>query len=408
MRTRTPIPRSEVDKLLANLGVRQPEEKPHYGNAFMGLDQFEKCGIALTRLFVPDFNIGGIPAFKSLSEAYVHLTGDSDISGYFKPDRISKDLRACQDFNSGSFSYALQNAMNVFLSKSYREIPFHEEIMISQKNRVTDFRKIHSAQFGYFSELPDVDPEAADYGSMEPYQDGEAQYSLSQKGAIVWVTRRMVVNDEINVIQAMTKRLARAARRTHAKYVWEFFIDNALCPDGTPWFTAGHGNLASNALDISPLVTAIKALANMTESGPSLAKLGLDLETFNWHLVVHGDLWDTAVKKNQCDSTYTANDLTTKDPNPCHKLFGERNERIITCPFFTATNDWGVIRDCEEVPIVEMSYLNGHEEPELIPSWVPKSEGMFTFNSDKLGYKIRHEYGGALTGFDGGYKSIVP
>jgi hypothetical protein len=162
------------------------------------------------------------------------------------------------------------------------------------------------------------------------------------------------------------------------------------------------------ALDISPLVTAIKALANMTEPGPSAEKLGLDLATFNWDLVVPINMWDMAVKKNQCDSVFTSNDLTTKDPNPCQELFGENNERIITSPFITNATQWGVIRDCEDVPIVEMSYLNGHEEPDLFTSSGPVSGGMFTFNNDKLGYKIRHEYGGALVDYKGGYCSVTP
>lgn len=389
------------------LGASPSEEKQNYGNVSMGLNQFEKCEMALIKLFVPDFNPSGIPAFKSLAEAYVYLTGDSDISGRFRPDKISKDLRSNQDFNSGSFSYALQNALDVFLSKSYREFPFHEEILISQKNKVTDFKKINSVQFGYLGELPNIDPEAADYNDMEPYVDGKAEYQLSQKGAIIWVTRRMVINDSIGVIQTMTKRLSRAARLAHAKYIWNFFISNALCPDGTAWFTANHGNLTTDALDISPLVTAIKALANMTEPGPSVEKIGLDLATFNWHLVVPVGMWDTAVKKNQCDSTFTINDLTGKEPNPCQKLFGERNERIVTCPFITKASDWGVIRDCVDVPIVEMSYLNGREEPELMQGWTTTSEGSYIFNNDKLGYKIRHEYGGALVDYKGGYKSIV-
>jgi len=373
----------------------------------VGMDQLERCKMALAKLFVPDLFPASVPAFKGLAEAYVHFTGDSDISGIFKPDKISKDLRSCQDFNSASFSYALENAMNLFLTKMYRDFPFHEEILISQKNNVKDFRKIKSVQFGYFGELPDVDPEAGDYADMAPYSDGQAEYALSQKGAIIWVTRRMFIDDNIGVVQDMTKRLARAARIAHAKYIWKFFINNALCPNGTAWFTADHGNLASVALDISPLITAIKALANMTEPGPSTEKLGLDLATFNWNLVVPINMWDVAVKKNQCDSVFTSNDLTTKDPNPCQELFGENNERIITCPFITNATQWGVIRDCQDIPIVEMSYLNGHEEPELIIGSAPNI-GLNIFNRDQLGYKIRHEYGGALVDYKGGYCSITP
>jgi hypothetical protein len=71
----------------------------------------------------------------------------------------------------------------------------------------------------------------------------------------------------------------------------------------------------------------------------------------------------------------------------------------------TDPNDWGVIRDKEDVPIVEMSYLFGHEEPDFVISEGPTQE--FVFVGEKIGYKIRHEYGGTLVNYQGGYKSIA-
>ena len=375
-------------------------------NIEVGRNMVEKCEAALTKLLIPEYDSRGVAAFSGLREAYIALSGDSDISGFFKPANTSADLRSCQDFNSGTFAYALVNAMNVYLSKMYKEFPYHEEILISEKRRVIDFRKIRSVQFGYLGELPDVDPETGDYTDIPPYADTESQYDIGQKGAIVWVTRGHVINDSVGVVQSLVKRMARAARLAHARYVWNFYISNSLCPDGTAWFTLGHGNLGANALDIADLVAAITALANMVEPGPSGEKIGLDLATFNWHLVVPIAMWDLAVKKNLSEgSYYAANDLTTKVPNPCQRLFGDRNERIITCPFLTDANDWGVIRDREDVPIVEMSYLNGQEEPVFIIEKGPKPLSDFMFASDRLGYKIRHEYGGMLADYRGGYKS---
>jgi len=376
-----------------------------------GMSEIEKCQMALTKLLAPKYNAYGIRPFESLSKAYVHFTGDSDLTGNLRPDRVSSGLRSSQDFDSNAFTYALMNAMNVYLSMIYKDFPYHEDILISKKSNVTDFRAITAIQLAYFGELPDVDPETGDYSQLGPYADTDTEYRLGQKGGIVWVTRRHVIDDAIGLIQDMVKRMAKAARLAHAKYVWKFYIDNALCPDGTAWFTLDHGNLGNSALDIDPLVTAITALANMTEPGLSGEKIGLDLATFNWHLVVPIAMWDSAIKKNLSEgSYYAANDLTTKVPNPCQRLFGDRNERIITCPFLTDANDWGLVRDREDVPVVEMAYMNGHEEPEFITEWTPASRvaaPMFTFKDDKLGFKVRHEYGGALADYRGGYKSLV-
>jgi len=416
-----PIPREEINSLLSTIGSYDASAMlptPGRGATIeVGRNMLEKCEEALIKLFIPEYNSHGVGAFRGLREAYSTLTGDSEVSGFIDQKNISPDLRSCQDFDSGSFSTALGKAMSMYLSKKYKEFPYHEEILISDKKKAENLKKIHSEQLGYFGELPDIDTETENYSSIVPYADTEAQYSIGKKGAVVWVTNWVIINDNIGLIQGMVDRMSRAARTAHAKYVWNFYKSNALCADGTAWFTLGHGNLGGNALDINYMVTAITALANMTEPAPSEEKIGLDLESFNWYLVVPIGLWDLAVKKNQMDSFYTANDMTTKVPNPCQKLFGELNERIITCPFLTDANDWGIIRDKEDVPIVEMSYLFGKEVPEFISIWGPLGRKISsatsavpeaTFKADKIGFKIRHEYGGALIDYRGGYKSIVP
>jgi hypothetical protein len=115
-------------------------------------------------------------------------------------------------------------------------------------------------------------------------------------------------------------------------------------------------------------------------------------------------LWDTAVRVNQLDSYYTGNDLTTKTINSVRGLFGEKNERIAIISFLSDTNDWGIIRPVEDVGCIEMSYLNGREEPEII---VDDSLSEAAFKGDAWLYKVRHEYQGALVEYRSAYKSVV-
>ncbi|MBW1801458.1 MAG: hypothetical protein JRJ85_12115 [Deltaproteobacteria bacterium] len=370
----------------------------------VGLDELSKGRAAFAKLLVPELDTDGIPPFGSFRDAYTFFTGDPEINGVFKPEKVSAGLRACMGFNSASFSYGLQNALRMYVSKIYKTFPYHEDKLISEKKKANDFRLIHSVQLGYFGDLPNSDPETADWSDIGSYEDSEAQYRVGQKGAIVWVTRRHIINDSIDLIKNMCDRLARAARMTHAKYVWNFYIQNALCPDGTAWFTADHGNLGVNALSVSSLITGLTALANMEEPG-SGEKLGIDFASFNWHLVVPIALWDLGARVNQTKSYFSSDDLTAKIPSAVYRLFGGGNERIVVCPFLSDANDWGILRDVGDVPIVEMGYLNGLSEPELIIAKGPKDNQVLA--ADKIGYKIRHEYGGTLAGYQGGYKSVV-
>jgi len=185
------------------------ERTMYYGGVEVGMGPMEKGRLALAAYVVPEIDRGGVPAFKSLREAYTFFTGDDEVSGLIKKDRVSKDLRVCQDFHSGSFTYALENALHMFLSKEYRAFPYHKETLVSDRKAASDFRLIKSVQLGYFGPLPDIDPEAEDYSDIPPYVDTESQYRIGQKGAIIWVTRRHVIDDRIDLIRGMTRRMAR-------------------------------------------------------------------------------------------------------------------------------------------------------------------------------------------------------
>ena len=364
-------------------------------------DEMDKARVALGKLINPRaYAESRVPAFKSLPEAYVHFSGDPDVSGRFFPERVLTGLRASQEFSAGSFANALANALNVVLFTEYVAQPYYEHILISARNPVENLRGIRSVQLGYFADIEELDPETGDYSDVESISEKAANYWLRQTGAIMSVTRRIIMNDAVGLIKKMVARLARAARKTHARYVWSFVVNNAITPDGTAWFTTDHGNLGASALDFAPLTSAITALATMQEEEPSGDVMGINLASFNWYLAVSTTNWDLAVKKNQAQ--YTGADFT---PNPCYRLFGDHNERIIPCPFFTGVNDWGVFREPRDVGIVEMSYLFGKEDPEFMVQEGPEKGHVFT--RDRISYKIRHEYGGAVVDYRGGYKSIV-
>jgi hypothetical protein len=375
-------------------------------NGLNGIDDMGKHWLALAKLIDPALDTHGIPAFQGLRAAYHAFGGDQGVDGWFDRKLALEGLRACQDFNSGTFSFALQNALNMYLSKIYRNLPFHEDAIISQRRPTRDLRPIRSISLQYFQDLPTLDTETGDYQDFAPFVDTEAQYEISEKGVLVWITRKVIANDYIDIVRGIVERLARAARRTHARYAWSFFIDNAACPDGTSWFTGAHGNLGTNALSIATAAVAIRALAGMTEPG-SDERLSVDLGTAKWSLVIDIANWETAVRVNQLKSYYTADDLTTKEVNPCRYFFGKDNERIIISPFMTDANDWGILRDKEDVPLVEMSYLMGKEEPELLVSDVPGNgpSPEQVFKGRRLGYRLSHDFGGAVGDYRGAYKS---
>jgi hypothetical protein len=284
--------------------------------------------------------------------------------------------------------------------RQYRAADYGESLLISIRKPVKDFRQQEAVLVGGFPDLATVDPEAGDYAEIAGVTDEESTYTVGQKGNILTVTRKTIINDDISVIMRLIDALGRTAKRTHGKYVWNFVINNSTCSDGTAFFTSGHGNLGATALSFATALTAYQALAKMTEkdSGERLGMLASpDVKPT---LIYPIDLLATAESIVNDEVYYSANDLTTKTRNSLKgKINGFMNSLL------TDANDWGLIMPASVMDIIEMGYLNGKEEPEMFVADSPQAEQVFV--ADKVRYKIRHEYAGAVIDYRSGYKAVV-
>jgi hypothetical protein len=74
----------------------------------------------------------------------------------------------------------------------------------------------------------------------------------------------------------------------------------------------------------------------------------------------------------------------------------------ITVDYWTDVTNWALVAKKEDCVGLEIGFMDGKELPELFISDLPNIGSMFT--NDKLTFKIRHEYGGAIIdyrAFDG-------
>jgi len=341
-----------------------------------------------------------VPAFSGLREMYEFFTGDPEVTGVFNRAGLPAELRASQDINSGTFTYVLGNTLARRFVRDYREVNYLEDLLISVRKPVRDFRQQEAVMVGYFPDLATVDPETGDYQEISSVTDEESTYSLAQKGNLLTFSRKTIINDDVTLILRLVGRLGRSARRTHGKYVWNFFSSNATCSDTTAWFTSGHGNYTTSALAWATAIAAYKALAKMTEKD-SGERIGLlDDPSIKPVLVGPIDLMETVQQIAEDDHYYATNDLTDKTRNP---LYGKIKGQTVT--LLTDTNNWGLLMPPDVVDMVEMGYLNGHQDPEMFVADSPQAEQVFV--ADKVRYKIRHEYAGALVDFASGYGGVV-
>lgn len=344
------------------------------------------------------------PALRSvrpigLRELYNEITfgHDPNVSeGRLSESAVQAMLQ--EAFDSTTLPYMLGNTMHRAMLRDYRIPSFGEEFIYSRRpGGLRDFKQHEAIRLGYFGNLSNVDPESADYAELAAYGEERAPYSAGQKGNIVTVTRKHIINDDMGAVAKIPGRLGRAARRTFAEFVWAFATGNGAIFDTVAWFHATHANLGAAALSVTTLNAAELAMMDQTEPG-SGKKIGLA----PYVLAVPHGLKATAIAINQ--SPFLPGSANN-DANPWYHRFGANNERIVVNPILSDANDWYLFADKAEGDIIEVGFLNDQEEPELFVADVPTEGQMFL--ADKLRFKIRHEYGGAVVDYRTAYKAVV-
>jgi hypothetical protein len=336
-----------------------------------------------------------IPGFRGLREAYVAYTGDVDIRGESKVERI------IQIFNTAGFPYAFAATLNRLLLKDYAAVNYREREIISSITSPSDFKTQERIRVGYFGDLETV-AEDGTYEEIAPYTDEKISYSVFTKGNSWTLTRRAIINDDIGAVKVTVGRAGRSAARTFAQYVWNFFINNSTYdPTGLAWAHGTHGNLGAVALGnpaaaVAEFTVIRKALFNMTEkdSGKKLGLVGPYLLVVPIDLEANAKAWNQA---QYLDATFT--------PNPYYHLFGVNDERIFVNPLMTDASDWGVFDISGNVDLLEIGFLQGRQNPELFLADNPTVGQMFT--QDRIQYKIRHEYAGDILDCRGMFKEVV-
>ncbi|WP_028318956.1 hypothetical protein [Desulfobulbus elongatus] len=367
------------------------------GGARVVLDSVEKIQAGFDKLFRVQTadSVAAIPAFASIRAAYVELTGDTEVRGYYENGQPPARLHAA--YTSATFAYALGNTLYRRMMQDYREqSDFGVGRLVGAHIRnARDFRALESVNIGYYGDLPDIDPEDNDYTDLGVVSDEEISYALNQKGGIITITRKMIVNDDMRVVERIISRLPRAARRTLAKRCWNKFIANATYKgDSKAVFHDDHGNLGSAAYSIAAALAAKTAMAQQTEP-ESGERLMLRPVT----VAYPSELYNIVKNVN----AFQPQAVSVDNGNSMAGFF--QSEGLVECPFMTDANDWMMFADPAEVEILELAFLNGQQEPEMFVADQPGVGQMFV--ADKIQYKIRHEYECEIMDYRGCYKAVV-
>lgn len=374
-----------------------------------GLDTVDKKIAALDAMFAGDFRNG----YRSLKEAYVDFTGRtprwSDAGDFNREilresasfvrdgERVGYDggmsARDTESVLSTTWSLALGDSITRRMVAEYAQPSLQSwRQIVSQIVPITDFREQKIERIGGYGVLPTVLQGAPYQPLSSPGNDTEPKYTIGKKGGTEDLTLETIANDDMRVITRIPSKLGLAAAQTVYRYIWDMLDTNATIYDATALFTAGHANTAALALSGANVSAVRKKMRKQTAYGDTSNVLSAvpkflvgctDVEELAWQICTSPGAMPSGAPVG------AATDL----PNI------HQGVTPITVDYWSSTTSWFLVADPAMIPTIEMGFYQGKEDPELFVQADPASGSYFS--ADKVTYKVRHIYAGAVLDFRG-------
>lgn len=371
----------------ANLRNQTPAEQ------VKGSEQFEQLG--MLRMAESILRHDGIDTMRLTPQQIAHVAmGHKPTIERLKNSNIIRSAY----HTTGSFANLLLDAANKTLLRAYDEAPYTWSIWARQAPSVSDFKNINRIRF---SESPDLlmVPENDAYPEG-PMTDSKETYKVEKFGRLFTVTWETVVNDDLDAISRIPQMHGNAARRTQNKLVYQVLTSNPLMGDGENLFSASHAsgsNLSGASADpsVTTLNTAFAAM--MKQKGlntdviinvqPRYLIVPVALSATALQLV--GSIADPAAGGSAAGNSNT---LNIYGPN------GSRPLQVVAEPYLDAasTTAWYLAADTGQIDTVELSFLQGEEQPVLENDW--------DFEKDVYKFKVRQTFGAKAIDWRGLHK----
>jgi hypothetical protein len=397
------ISESDVDTQIgiykgALTGLERAGLVPQLAKVEVTQEAHDKKVTALDAFFAGDYS-KGYPSFR---EAFMDFTGRAprSLDGDFNRVIVSESIRpydsgvrAHESLDTGSWAQALGDSITRRMVALYGQPGLQSwRSIVSSTVPVNDFRTQRIQRVGGHGLLPTVN-QGAPYQPLTSPGNEEVTYALAKKGGTEDITLEMIANDDVRAIQQIPAKLGLAAAQTLFRFVWDFFDTNATIYDGKALFHADHANAGSTALSQSALTAARAAMRSQAAYGDSSNILSLVPKK----LIVVNDLEELAF---QLSTSAVAVPSTPAGPSDTPNI--HKNMETIVVDYWASTTKWLLVADPALCPTFELGFYRGQELPELFTQSDPNTGS--TFNADKVTYKVRHIYSGAVLDYRGFYR----
>jgi len=279
--------------------------------------------------------------------------------------------------SSSDFPLLLGDTARKALKRGYEEAP---EVfpLFTRAVSLSDFKPTSLAGLGRFSNL-DIVREGGEY-KYGTFNESGSSLQLVTYGKMFSVTRQAIINDDLNALSDVPRKMGQAAKRTIGNAVFNLITSNPILSDGFALFSTEHGNLVSPGAVISTAsIDGMRVLmATQTDADGNIVRVPLK------YIIVPMGLGGLArtVLESQFEVGGSKN-LTT--PNTVRNTF-----EIIEDPRLDANSAtaWYGIADPALFDGLVVGYLDGNQEP-----YLESKEG---WSVDGTAWKVRIDAAAAV------------
>jgi len=282
------------------------------------------------------------------------------LSGVQVPDYGASPMEwANAAFSTSAFSGILSNTAHKQLIASYNAFPDIAKISrIAKKLSAADFKPQDSYRLDSATKFEEV----GDGGEIRHGTIGDAKYSfqVNTYGKMIGITRKMIVNDDLNAFAELPMQLGRGAAQKLAALFWAMVVGNA-----GSFFSEAHKNLddTHDAIDGTGYAAANLLMRKQVDANsepldivPRFVVCPVALETDAMAMYSSAEMLASALGST-----------SVKKLEPTKNMWQGRFEPLasprLDAAGGDAVADWYLLADPADVAAFGVAYLNGRETP---------------------------------------------
>jgi ATP-dependent protease ClpP protease subunit len=257
----------------------------------------------------------------------------------------------------------------------------------TKKGELSDFKTVNRIGLGEFPSLRQV-REGAEYKYITIGENSQ-KIALATYGEVFSITRQAIINDDMNLLSDIPRKMGMAAKATIGDLVYGVLIANAALADGVALFHATHKNLqtgAGSALSVDSLDKARSQMRTQKTSSGSGAERPLNIRPA--YVLTPVGLESKARQLITSSSVPTAQ-VNAGVTNPIQNFAEVIGEPRLDDASATA---WYLAAQ-QGSDTIEVAYLNGVDTP-----YMEQQQG---FTVDGVATKVRIDAGVAPLDFRG-------